>query len=121
MKQEEFFKEVVKSNKYRKKQKSDMKKLTKTVIYAIFIGSVLTLMSLINTLGFFGNLSNLGTNYGFPFFWLNVVWQACFGCPIGTGTGFSSYSIIWQSFFIDFIFWLVVSFAILSFYFRRKK
>jgi len=96
-----------------------MDKKLKLLIYTIVIGFVLTLVSLVNTIGFFGNYSNLGTNYGFPFLWLNYAPAQTLGCAAGEQC--ASYYVIWGAFFVDFVFWIIISFVILSFYFKNKK
>jgi len=94
-----------------------MKNLTKLLIYSLFVGFVLTIVSLASTVDIGGGYAGLGTYRGFPFTWLHTN-------VIGTGNPITytrTSEIWWGGLVLDFIIWSVVSFVILFFYFKKKK
>jgi len=95
-----------------------MNKLTKTLIYSIIVGFIFTLVSLASTVDItFSGYAGLGVYRGFPFTWLHTN-------VIGTGNPIiytTTSEIFLGGVILDFIFWLVVSFVILFFYFKKKK
>lgn len=104
-------------NKYIRDRIVFMKKLTKTLVYSIIVGFVLTLISLASTvdISFEANLGE-GTYRGFPFTWFHTS-----GIRTDNPITFATSEILWGGFVLDFVFWLVVSFVILFFYFKKKK
>jgi hypothetical protein len=95
-----------------------MKNLKELLIYSLFVGFILTLVSFVSTVDIsFEGYAGLGTYRGFPFTWLHTN-------VFGTGSPMTytkTSEIWWGGLVLDFIFWSVVSFVILFFYLRNKK